>query len=453
MPPKSPPTEQPELFRSALVNLVDRRHPLVRLAGLIDWERFAEAFGPLYRDGVGRPGLPTRLMVGLHLVKHMDGLSDDAACARYLDSPYVQLFCGESHFQHALPLDRSSMTRWRQRIGAERLELLLVETLATAQRAGAAEPKHFERVTVDTTVQPKAVTHPTDSKLIQRGVEILGRLARRHGVALRQSYTRVSTRARREVAKLIHRGRHREAERLVRRMRTWLGRLARDITRKIAGAAGAVRAAFATPLERIAQLLRQRRDDRGREKIYALHAPEVECIGKGKARTRFEFGCKVSLATTNRTAPGGQFVLGARTLPGNPFDGHTLAAQIAQTERITGVRIERAYVDRGYRGHDADKARVFVSGQKRGVTPTIRREIRRRAGIEPVIGHMKEDGHLGRNFLAGPTGDAINVILAAAGHNLRLLRAWLIRLLAFLLSLVAIRSSTGQPPSGNLVAR
>lgn len=200
MPPKSPPPEQPELFRSALANLVDRRHPLVRLAGLIDWERFAAAFGPLYRDG-GRPGLRTRLMVGLHLIKHMDGLSDEAVCARFLDSPYVQLFCGETHFQHALPLDRSSMTRWRKRIGAEQLELLLAETLAAAQRAGAAEPKHFERVTIDTTVQPKAVTHPTDSKLLHRGVEILSRLARRHGIALRQSYTRVSTRARREVAK------------------------------------------------------------------------------------------------------------------------------------------------------------------------------------------------------------------------------------------------------------
>jgi IS5 family transposase len=453
MPPKSSPPDQPELFRSALVNLVDRRHPLVRLAGLIDWERFATAFGPLYRDGVGRPGLPTRLMVGLHLIKHMDRLSDDAVCARFLDSPYVQLFCGESHFQHALPLDRSSMTRWRQRIGAERLELLLAETLAAAQRAGAAEPKHFARVTIDTTVQPKAVTHPTDSKLLLRGVEILGRLARQHGVALRQSYARVSTRARREVAKLIHRGRHREAERLVRRMRSWLGRLARDIARKIASSAEAVRSAFATPLARIAQLLRQRRDDRGRDKIYALHAPEVECIGKGKARTRFEFGCKVSLATTNRPAPGGQFVIGARSLPGNPFDGHTLAAQIAQTERLTGVTIERAYVDRGYRGHDADKSRVFVSGQRRGVTPSIRREIRRRAGIEPVIGHMKEDGHLGRNFLAGAAGDAINVVLAAAGHNLRLLRAWLIRLLAFLLSLLAISATAPPLPSPQLAAR
>ena len=253
--------------------------------------------------------------------------------------------------------------------------------------------------------------------------------------------------------RLIHRGRHREAERLVRRMRTWLGRLARDIARKITSATDEVRAAFTTPLDRIARLLRQRREDRGRDKLYSLHAPEVECIGKGKARTRFEFGVKVSLATTNRAAPGGQFVIGARALPGNPFDGHTLAGQIAQTERITGVPIERAYVDRGYRGHDADKARFFVSGQKRGVTPTIRRELRRRAAIEPVIGHMKEDGHLGRNFLAGATGDAINLVLAATGNNLRLLRAWLIRLFAFLLSLVSIRGPMAPPCPAKLAAR
>jgi len=174
----------------------------------------------------------------------------------------------------------------------------------------------------------------------------------------------------------------------------------------------------------------------------------VECIGKGKAQARYEFGVKVSIATTNAAAPGGQFVLGARTLPGNPYDGHTLAAQIAQTEQITGVTIERAYVDRGYRGHDADKTRVFVSGQKRGITPTIRRERRRRSAIEPVIGHLKSDGLLGRNFLLGTQGDATNVILAAAGHNLRLLRAWLARLLARLLCLLGalLQTAVTQQP-------
>ena len=174
----------------------------------------------------------------------------------------------------------------------------------------------------------------------------------------------------------------------------------------------------------------------------------MECIGKGKAQARYEFGVKVSIATTNAAAPGGQFILGARTLPGNPYDGHTLAAQIAQTEQITGVTIERAYVDRGYRGHDADKTRVFVSGQKRGITPTIRRERRRRSAIEPVIGHLKSDGLLGRNFLLGTQGDATNVILAAAGHNLRLLRAWLARLLARLLCLLGalLQTAVTQQP-------
>ena len=174
----------------------------------------------------------------------------------------------------------------------------------------------------------------------------------------------------------------------------------------------------------------------------------MECIGKGKAHARFEFGVKVSIATTNAVAPGGQFVLGARALPGNPYDGHTLAAQIAQAERVTGIGIERAYVDRGYRGHDADKARVVLSGQKRGVTPTIRRERRRRNAVEPVIGHMKADGLLGRNFLLGTEGDAANVILAAAGHNMRLLRAWLAWLLALLLGLLAASqpSRAAAPP-------
>ncbi|HYI84153.1 MAG TPA: transposase [Acetobacteraceae bacterium] len=149
MRPKQPEAEpQEDLFRARLENLIDLRHPLVRLAGLIDWGRFETGFGPLCTDGIGRPGLPTRLMVGLHLLKHMDGLSDEAACARYLDSPHVQRFCGEAHFQHALPLDRSSMTRWRQRIGSERLEVLLAESLAAAQRGGAVEDKHLRRATI-----------------------------------------------------------------------------------------------------------------------------------------------------------------------------------------------------------------------------------------------------------------------------------------------------------------
>ncbi|ABQ28752.1 transposase, IS4 family (plasmid) [Acidiphilium cryptum JF-5] len=349
------------------------------------------------------------------------------------------------HFQHTLPLDRSSMTRWRKRIGSERMEALLAETLAAAERGGAVAEKHYERVTIDTTVQPKAVTHPTDSKLLHRGIEALARMARKHGITLRQSYRRVARYARQEAARLHHGGKRREAEARVRKLRTWLGRLARDITRKIAGNAEA-KATFAETLGLINRLLRQKRSDRGADKLYSLHAPEVECIGKGKARTRFEFGVKVSIATTNAAAPGGQFVLGMQSQPGNPYDGHTLAGQIEQVERITGVAVARAYVDRGYRGYgvEAEGRKIFISRQKRGITPTIRRELRRRAAIEPVIGHMKTDSHLGRNFLLGVDGDAINAILAGVGHNLRLLRRWLIRLLC---ALLAWLSAANRSPS------
>ena len=181
-------------------------------------------------------------------------------------------------------------------------------------------------------------------------------------------------------------------------------------------------------------------------KVYALHAPEVECIGKGKARAPYEFGCKVSIATPATKPRGGQFVLHAKALPGNPYDGHTLGAVIATTETLTGCAIERAYVDKGYRGHDADNPRrVFISGQKRGVFGVIKRELRRRSAIEPVIGHMKTDGHLGRCYLKGQEGDAANTILTAVGHNLRLILAWLKLLLRLilgaLLQLHAIRSS------------
>jgi transposase, IS5 family len=281
MRPKEPAgSDDPELFRSRLANIIDPRHPLVRLAQLIDWGRFDAAFGALDTDRIGRPGLPTRLMVGRHLLKHMDGLADAAVCARYLDSPYAQFFCGETYFQHRLPLDRSSMTRWRQRIGPARMEELLAESLAAAQRGGAVEDKHLKRVTIDTTVQPKAVTHPTASKLLHRGIEILGRLARRHGGRLRQSYVRVARWAKMEAAKLMHSGRPRQAERQVRRRRTDLGRVARDIGRKIAGERE-IEAVFAEPLARVTRLLQQRRADKN--KLYSLHAPEVECIGKGKA--------------------------------------------------------------------------------------------------------------------------------------------------------------------------
>lgn len=431
MPPKKPAPRSDELFRSQLNNMIDMGHALVKLARLIDWSRFDEAFGRFYHEK-GRPGLSTRLMAGLHLLKHMEGLSDEAVCARWVENPYFQYFCGEQYFRHKLPLDRSSMTRWRGRIGADKLELLLAETLRIAMETQAMPPQACERVTVDTTVQTKAVAHPTDSHLLMRGIEWLNRLARKHGLKLRQSFLRVGRQARRDVSRLIHGRGHKQAMRWVRRLRTWLGRLDRDIGRKIAGNEE-LEAAFAVARERVAKILTQKPDST--DKLYALHAPEVECIAKGKARTRYEFGVKTSIAVTNARTAGGQFIVGMQALPGSPYDGHTLSGQIEQVERLTGITVARAYVDRGYKGHKhGGKAKVYIAHTRGIASPTIKRELRRRNAIEPIIGHTKSDGLLERNHLAGATGDAINAILVAAGHNLRLLVAWLNVLLRVLLT-------------------
>jgi len=411
-PPREPASD--DLFRHRLSNLLDQRHELLRLAGLIDWSRFEQAYGALYAED-GRPGVPTRLMVGLHLLKHVKALSDAQVCAQWVENPYFQAFCGAIYFQHRLPVDRSAMTRWRGRVGPERLELLLAESIAAASKAKAMAPKHAERITVDTTVETKAVAHPTDSHLYHRGIEWLNRLAKRGGIALRQSFLRLGKRARREV------GRKLESQPL--------DPLLREASKEI--------------MARIARLLAQQPADK--RKLYALHAPEVECIGKGKARTRWEFGVKVSLAVSNARAPGGQFVLGARACPGSPYDGHTLKAQLDQVAKLTGTKVRRTYVDLGYRGHDAKTAgaEIYISRQRNLPSPTIRRELKRRSAIEPVIGHLKSDGLLERNHLHGERGDAINLVLAAAGHNLRLLLAWLRCLCA--LFLVALLGAPARP--------
>ena len=426
--PKAAPSD--DLFRARLSNQLDLKHPLIRLASLIDWESFETQFGSLYHETLGRPGKPTRLMVGLIYLKHSYNLSDERVCERWVENPYWQFFCGFDYLQHRLPIEPSSLTRWRERIGASGMERLLAATVEAALAAGAVKRVSLERVTVDTTVQPKAIAFPLDSRLYHRGREILVRLAAKHGVKLRQSYHRLGKRALRLANRYAHARQMRRARREIKRLKTFLGRVARDVGRKIAERPGLV-PHFAQPLARVARLLAQQKSDHG--KLYALHAPEVECLAKGKAHKRYEFGVKVSVAATNREG----LVLGMMALPGNPYDGHTLAAALAQAKRMTGVAVARAYVDRGYRGHGLDSRCVFISGQRRSLTVTIRRELRRRSAIEPVIGHMKSDGRLDRNFLAGTRGDAINALLCGAGYNLRLIINYLSRLLRALLSVLA----------------
>jgi len=427
---------QKDLFRPALDQIIDMGHPLVRLAQEIDWSFLEQRFASVCEAGPGQPPLPARLVAGLFILKHTHSLSDEALCARWLENPYYQYFCGEQVFRHELAFERSSMSRWRGRLGEENLAALLQESLSVAHKTGALETKDLERVVADTTVQPKAIAHPTDARLMYRAIEKLVALAKREEVPLRQSYLRVGKRAAIMVGRYIHAHQFKRARRMLRFLRTRLGRLIRDIGRKIDGDQ-VLEALFIPLLSLASQVRHQDRHQRG-PKIYALHAPEVECIGKGKARTPYEFGCKVSVATPVTSPKGGQFVLHAKALHGNPYDGHTLGPIIADLERLTGVETRRIHVDKGYRGHNhPHRFRVWISGQVRRVTASIRREMRRRAAVEPVIGHLKAEHRMGRNYLKGPEGDRINAVLAAAGYNFSLLLRWLAELLrALILKLV-----------------
>src|SRR5246500_353145 len=432
MRPRKPQgASEGDLFRARLDQIINMRHELVQLASKIDWDWIDDEIAPLYSDK-GRPGIESRFVSGLLLLKHIYGLSDEGVCQRWVYDPYFQYFTGEEFFQHAFPHERSDLSHWRKRLG-DKLELLLAESLRVAHEAGALRTNDLKRVTVDTTVQPKAITFPTDAKLLHAAIKGLNRLARRHGVRLRQSYLRIAKRAAMLAGRYAHAKQFNRQRRQLRLLRTRLGRIIRDIRRKIGGKAD-LEAVFEWPLTRANQIRSQQQRQRG-WKLYSFHAPEAECIGKGKASAPYEFGVKASIVTTNARAPGGQFVLHAKALPGNPYDGHTLGAVIEATERLTGCEIERAYVDKGYRGHDtANPRRVFISGQKRGVFGVIKRELRRRSAIEAVIGHMKTDGHLGRCYLKGRAGDAANAVLTAVGYNLRLILAWLRVLLCVILT-------------------
>ena len=436
-------TGQKDLFRARLEQIIDLGHPLVRLAGEIDWGFLEERFGEVYQDKPGRPPLPTRLMAGLAILKHMHDLSDEALCDRWVENPYFQFFCGEEFFQHQLPFDRSSLTRWRQRMGDERLVALVQESLAVATRTGAAKPSDFSRLTVDTTVQPKNVAFPTDAKLLHRARERLVRLAREHGVVLRQSYARVGKYALIKHQRYAHAKQFKRANKALRKLRTFLGRTIRDIERKIAGQSE-LKAFFAGPLHLAGRVHKQDRRQRG-AKVYSLHAPEVECIGKGKAHKPYEFGVKVSVATPVYRCKGGQFVAHVAALPGNPYDGHTLAKVIPAIEAQLGVSPVRFVTDAGYRGHNAPPAyrlKVYTQGQKRRLTAVIKRELKRRSAVEPVIGHLKSEHRMERNYLAHREGDAANAVLAAAGYNFSLLLKWLAMLCAYILAAILAQPRT-----------
>ena len=315
MTPQPCPRDAFELFQAHFDQLLNPKHPLMKLANQIDWDAFDVAFEGCYCPDQGAPGKATRLMVGLHYLKHAFNESDESVVARWVENPYWQHFCGYTHLQHQCPIHPTSMTQWRQRVGQDKLVALLEQTVLVAVQQKHLPKGEMKQVNVDTTVQEKNITHPTDSKLLYQAIVKLGRAAKASDIALRQSYVRVAKRASIKASRYAHARQFKRLRRELRKMRTWVGRLIRDVRRK----AGTLTEPLKALLAQCQRLRDQRQGDSN--KLYSLHEPDVRCISKGKAHKRYEFGQKVSLATTNRR----DWFVGAMLCEGNPYDGHTLS--------------------------------------------------------------------------------------------------------------------------------
>jgi IS5 family transposase len=413
MKPKRVNHNQGSLLETRLSELLDPQNRLRLLADLIDWEELEGQLSIHFSNEKGAPGKPIRLVSGVLMLQHMTGLSDEQMAVGWVQNPYWQYFCGYDYLQWRFPMDPSSLSRWRKRLGEEGLEKILQATLKLALRIGIVKTNSYETVIVDTTVMEKNIAYPTDARLYYRSLQKLVREAKRHGIVLRQTYTFLSKQALRKTHQYAHARQMKRAKREMRRLRTYLGRVHRDIRRQIEKQK-ALQNSLMSLLKITNHILHQQKTDK--DKIYSVHEPEVECISKGKAHKKYEFGCKTSIVLTHKEG----LVLSMNAMHGKPYDGHTLEESLERAESQTGTTIKRGFVDKGYRGHSVENKEIYITG-KRGLSRHYKNMLKRRQAIEPHIGHMKNDGKLDRNYLKGKLGDLINAVLCGIGHNLRLI--------------------------------
>jgi len=451
-----------DMFRSRLDAMIDLRHPLAVTASKLPWPAIEAALAPKFahqalpsktsqEEGLfgtqslafgggvsraGRPRLPIRLMAGLLYLKNSFNLSDEELVQRWSENVYFQYFCGQEYFEPRLPCDATQIGRFRRILGEEGLEQLLKATIDTAVQTQAIKPQEIERVIVDSTVQEKAIAHPTDSRLLEIARHRVVSVAKQVGIKLKQTFAEESKELRRKAGGYAHAKQFKRLKKVLKRQRTVLGIVLREVTRKIeamgvqskegaasttGSVAGSV-AALKVWMERAERIRTQKTKDKN--KLYALHAEEVECISKGKARKPYEFGVKVGLAVTHKSG----LMVGARSFAGNPYDGHTLAEQLEQVRNLcqdTGAQPKTVVVDLGYRGvdHDNPTVEIIHRGKFKSLTKEQRRWLKRRQAIEPAIGHLKADHRMDRCWMKGALGDALHALSCAVGYNLR----WLMR--------------------------
>jgi IS5 family transposase len=409
---KSPNQNQRNLFRPVLKEFINPEHPLVVLSGKVPWKQLEKDFSDLYSN-TGQPAKPIRLMVGILLLKRMYNLGDETIMDRWIQDPYFQYFCGESEFQWDYPCDPSDLVHFRNRIGTEGVEKLF-------QLSVEIQKDKFTRkrdLVVDTTAQEKNVTYPTDAKLYRKIVEKCNKIAKEEGIQLRQSYTRVIKQLLIDQRFAHHPKKRKKATKSKKKMKTIAGRITRDLERKLPQT---ILPKYQDEIDLFKRVIVQVKSDKN--KVYSLHEPFVACLAKGKAHKKFEFGSKVSFAML----PGSNLIVGVKNFNGNPHDSTTLEDTLNHVKKITGKIFSNAIVDRGYRGKKAiGETKIILPNSPKGKTPYQKRKMRKkcrsRAAIEPIIGHIKTDCRMARNYLKGTVGDEMNAILAATGFNLRLL--------------------------------
>ena len=446
-----PQSDSTDFFRQPLAEMIDLRHPLAVLASRLPWAQIEAALAPHFarqvREGravaqddlfgpslqvagagaaaAGRPRLPLRLMASLLYLKHAYKLSDEELVERWAENVVWQHFSGMTFYEPRLPCDATQIGRFRSCLGEAGVEELLKATIDTAVASKAIKPAEFERLIVDTTVQEKAIAHPVDSRLLEIARHKVVAAAKRAGITLKQTFVREGKTLRRKAGGYAHAKQFKRLRKVLKRQRTILGIVLREVGRKIEQARETTALALnslRTLMQRAERIRSQRPKDKN--KLYALHAPEVECIGKGKARKPYEFGVKVSVAVTHKQG----LVVGARSFTGNPYDGHTLAEQLEQVQILTedtATKPKQVVVDLGFRGVDADNPGIQIihRGKFKSLTDQQRKWLKRRQAVEPAIGHLKHDNAMDRCWLHGATGDALHAVLCAAGYNIR----WLLR--------------------------
>ncbi|MAE08341.1 MAG: IS5/IS1182 family transposase [Bacteroidetes bacterium] len=406
---KLPNQGQRNMFRPVLKEIINPNHELVILSQQIDWNEFENSFSPLYSH-TGQPGVPIRTIVGLLLLKRIYNLGDETVMEQWLQNPYYQYFCGESEFQWEYPCDPSDMVHFRKRIGEEGAEKIFQLSVQTRKKEIRTKD-----VLIDTTAQEKNITYPTDAKLLIRVIQQCNKIAKLESIIQRQTYKRTMKKLLLKQRFAHHPKRKKEANAALRKLRTIAGRLVRELERTLNEEA---LKQHTEQLINLNKVVSQKRLDKN--KIYSLHEPSTSCIAKGKVHKKFEFGSKVSFAVVPRV----NIIVGVKNFNGNPNDTSTLQPALDNVEKISGIKFKNAIVDRGYKGKKEVNGTTIVTPRPPNAKQpysksTMRKECRTRAAVEPVIGHVKHDCRMARNYLKGTIGNDINANLAAAGFNFR----------------------------------